>query len=551
MANTVIQLKYSEITATPTLLNVAEPAYSNSSGKLFIGDNNSTPVLIGGKYYVDRVDEATSANTANVIVKRDSAGSFSASVVRAALYGNANTATTLLNGRNFGLTGPDITSGNIGFDGSAAVTLQANLSTTGVAAGTYGGTSQIPTFAVDSRGRITSAANVSIATTLNIAADTGTNAVALATDTLTFVGGDGITSSITPTDNVRFDVDNTVIRTTGSQTISGNLAITGNLTILGNTITANVSSLVINDPLIQLAANNETSDAVDIGFYGHYSDDGGTSLRHAGLFRDVSTADKRFILFTNLIDQGLDNSAAVTVNTAQSSFAVANLQANLIGGRVTGLSQAIAIADGGTNATSFTTGQRILFDGTRLASQANVTTTVTGGLSVANTITSLTTNAYGDITAYTGAAIAIDTSQITSGNLAIARGGSNNNGGYTTGAILQYDGSKFVSLANTGTAATYANASHVPVITTDAYGRVSTVTNTAIAIAASQITSGTLGIARGGTGASSFTTKGVIVSDAASTTGALSALTSSTEGHVLQINASGVPTFAHLNGGYF
>jgi len=154
MANTVIQLKYSEITATPTLLNVAEPAYSNSSGKLFIGDNNSTPVLIGGKYYVDRVDEATSANTANVIVKRDSAGSFSASVVRAALYGNANTATTLLNGRNFGLTGPDITSGNISFDGSAAVTLQANLSTTGVAAGTYGGTSQIPTFAVDSRGRI-------------------------------------------------------------------------------------------------------------------------------------------------------------------------------------------------------------------------------------------------------------------------------------------------------------------------------------------------------------------------------------------------------------
>jgi hypothetical protein len=117
--------------------------------------------------------------------------------------------------------------------------------------------------------------------------------------------------------------------------------------------------------------------------------------------------------------------------------------------------------------------------------------------------------------------------------------------------MLQFNGTSIGSLANTGTAATYANASHVPVITTDVYGRVSAVTNTAIAIDTSQITSGTLGVARGGSGASSFSTKGVIVSDNASGTGALSALTSATEGHVLQINASGVPTFAHLNGGYF
>ena len=59
-----------------------------------------------------------------------------------------------------------------------------------------------------------------------------------------------------------------------------------------------------------------------------------------------------------------------------------------------------------------------------LASLANTTTTVTGGLSTANTITSLTVNSYGDITAYTGAAIAIDTSQITSGTLGVTRGGT-------------------------------------------------------------------------------------------------------------------------------
>ena len=44
--------------------------------------------------------------------------------------------------------------------------------------------------------------------------------------------------------------------------------------------------------------------------------------------------------------------------------------------------------------------------------------------------------------------------------------------GAGTGAIT--------TLANTGTAATYGNSTFIPVITTDAYGRVSSVTNTAI-----------------------------------------------------------------------
>jgi hypothetical protein len=111
------------------------------------------------------------------------------------------------------------------FANATTDTITINLNPTGVTTGTYGGATQIPTFAVDAQGRLTSAGNVSISTTLNIAADTGTNTVPLATDTLTFVGGDGITSSIGPTDNVRFDVDNTVIRTIGNQTITGNLSV--------------------------------------------------------------------------------------------------------------------------------------------------------------------------------------------------------------------------------------------------------------------------------------------------------------------------------------
>ena len=535
MANTVIQLKYSEITATPASLNVAEPAYSNSSGKLYIGNSANTPVLIGGKYYVDRVDEATSANTANVIVKRDGAGSFSATVVKADLYGNANSATQLLTARTIGVTG-DVDANSVSFDGTQNITLNLELTNTGVGAGTYGGATQVPTFVVDADGRITSAANVAISTTLNIAGDTGTDAVALATDIITFVGGDGITTvAYSANSNVKFDVDNTVVRTTGG-TINGDLAVTGNLVVSGNTITQDVETIVAQDSLIELAANN-AADALDIGFFGSYVSSG---TKYTALFRDASDSGKY-----KLLTGGTEKPSAGNTVNAQA-FSTATLQANITGGTVSGLTAAIAIADGGTNATSFNTGNLVFFNGTSLASIAN--TGSAGTYANASHVPVITTDAYGRVSAVTNTAIAIDTSQITSGNLAIARGGSNNNGGYTTGGILQFDGSKFVSLANTGTAGTFANASHIPVITTDAYGRVSSVTNTSIAIAASQITSGTLGVARGGTGNTAFTTNAILMGQG---TSAVTTVASSTEGHVLQINASGVPTFAHLNGGFF
>ena len=538
MANTVIQLKYSEITATPITLNVAEPAYSNTSGKLFIGNSANTPILIGGKYYVDRVDEATSANTANVIVKRATDGGFSATYVRAALFGNANTATTLQTARTIGVTG-DVDANSVSFDGSQNITLNLELTNTGVTAGNYGGASQIPVFAVDVDGRITSAANTSVATALSFAGDSGTGSLALLSDSLTIVGRDGITSTAVDANNsILIDVDNTVVRTSGTQTITGDLAVTGNLVVMGNTVTQDVETIIAQDSLIELAANN-AADALDIGFFGTYVNAG---TKYTALFRDASDSG-RFKLLTNGTEKP---STGNTVNTA--AFTTATLVANLTGGTVSGLTANIAIADGGTNANFFPTGNLVFFDGTRLSGIANTGTAGTYG-AVNRTLT-VTTDAYGRVSAITNSAIAIDTSQVTTGTLPIARGGTNQTS-YTTGAIVQFDGTSLASLANTGTAGTYANASHVPVITTDVYGRVSAITNTAIAIDTTQITSGTLGVARGGTGASSFSTKGVIVSDNASGTGALSALTSATEGHVLQINASGVPTFAHLNGGYF
>ena len=63
---------------------------------------------------------------------------------------------------------------------------------------------------------------------------------------------------------------------------------------------------------------------------------------------------------------------------------------------------------------------------------------------------------------------------------------------YSAGTGLTLTGTVF-SITPQGTAGTYGSASSVPVFVTNASGQVTSVTNTSIAIAASQITSGTIG----------------------------------------------------------
>ena len=505
MANTVIQLKYSDVTATPSSLNTAEPAYSNSSNKLFIGQSDGSVVAIGGKYYTALVDAATSANTASTIVKRDSNNDFTAGTITANLSGNATTATTLKTARGIGLAG-DAT-GNVMFDGSANVTLTVDLSDTGVSAGTYGNNTTIPVFTVDAEGRISSVTNTAISSSssLSIAGDSGTDTVTVGTDTLTFEGGDGITSTVT-NNKASFAVDNTVVRTTGG-TISGDLAVTGNLVVSGNTITQDVETLVVEDALIQLAANN-AADSVDIGFFGQF-DSAGT--KYAAVFRDASDSGK-FKFLTGGTEKPL---AANTVNVA--AFSTGTIVANVESQNVT------------VNGVNISTRLDSAFG------HAN------GAFDTANSSSTTAGNAYSHANgAFTAANTAATTASAAFG--------------HANGAFSLANGT--ATIANTDvtnistTAGTYGDASIVPVFTLAANGRVSSVTNTTIAIGASAITSGTLGVTRGGTGFSSYTANGVIVGGLTSTS-ALTSVASSTEGHVLQSNASGIPTFAHLNGGSF
>ena len=473
MANTVIQLKYSAITGKPPTLNLAEPAYSNTSNTLWIDDGTGV-VAIGGKAYTDKIDAAASAATANVLVKRDTTGNASFNYITAnivgSIYGNATSADKWATPRNIGVSGD--ANGIISVDGTANANIPLILGNSGVAAGNYGGSTNASVISVDSKGRVTYAANVAISSSLNFSGDVGAapGTLSLITDTLTIKGslnGGISTNAVDANNTVLVNVDNTVLRNSGNQHITGDLSLTGSLFVAGNTTIVNATTVSTADSLIRLAANNTVSDILDIGFYGKANT--GTAVTHHGLVRRAASD---FFLFKGLTSDPTSNVLATGSVTAANT---ATLRANLTGGMISALANTIGVVDGGTGVGTFTVGSILVGDGTN-------------SLKV---------------------------------------------------------------LANTGTAGAYGSASNTLIVTTDAYGRVSAITNSAIQIDASNIVSGTLGIARGGTGNNTFAIKGVIISDSASSTGAMSSLTSGTEGHVLQINSSGAPTFAHLSGGTF
>ncbi len=510
MANTVIQLKYSDVTDTPLSLNTAEPAYSNVSNKLFIGQSDGSVVAIGGKYYTGLVDAATSANTTSAIVKRDADGNFTAATITANLSGNATTATTWKTARTLGLSG-DAT-GTISVDGSSDQNISVVLANTDVTAGTYGGATQIPTFAVDSKGRLTSAGNVSITTPanfLNVDGDSGNANIALASDTFTITGRDGIsTVAVDANNTVLIDVDNTVLRTTGSWTIDGSLGIAGNLTVAGTYVTQDVDNVSTEDPLIQLAANNNAN-IVDIGLFGQANT--GDEIIYTALFRDAS--DGKYKLLT-------DGTELPTSTVNVTAFSTATLVADL-------------------EATTVT------IKGLNVLDQANSGITIAGAAFDKANAANVLAQASFDFANTLAGGTATDGFARETANAAFDKANSAN---VLAQAAFNQANTDFTNISTT--AGVYGDASIVPVFALEANGRVSSVTNTTIAIGASAITSGTLGVARGGTGFSSYTANGVIFGGLTSTSPLLS-VASSTEGHVLQINSSGIPIFAHLNGGSF
>lgn len=113
----------------------------------------------------------------------------------------------------------------------------------------------------------------------------------------------------------------TNLAVSGNTRISGSTIIDGDLTVEGAVTYISSSTLNVDDSMIKLAANNST-DAVDVGFYGKYASSG---TKYSGLFRDAT--DGIFKFYT-----GSQTEPGTTVDTAAAGYAVATVEAVIDGG---------------------------------------------------------------------------------------------------------------------------------------------------------------------------------------------------------------------------
>jgi hypothetical protein len=551
MANTSILIKRSTTTGRPASLSAGEFAYSYQSNTLFMGSPAGTGVInVGGQYYTSTLDAATSANTAGTLVKRDSNNNF-----YGGLYGNANTATALLNSRNFSISGGDITASAVGFDGTGAVTLSASLdAVTGLSAGVYGGTTAVPVVTVAANGRIMSIANTSISTSFTVSGNTGSGTQAGGGTLTVRGGGTGITTTVTGSggsETIEINTDNTVVRSNTAslnQTIDGNITVSGNLTVLGTETIINVNTFEVSDPLIYLAGNNYTSDAVDIGFVANYNN--GAANLHAGFIRHAG--DKDFYVFDGYNIEPGNNVIDITGN----GFNKANVNAGIFKGNLIAttasvgtltLSSALSVPNGGTGATTLGAGQILIGNGTgAVTAIANVGTA--GAYGSQDYIPVITTDAYGRVTAVSNTAIAIDASQINRGTLGVARGGTGA-ATFTNGSILVGSGTDaLATLANSTYTATGSGGADKTItsVTVDSYGRLTAATFSSI--------SG-LTVGQGGTGVSTFTTNGITFGNGTSALGVTAAAGTSDQtwsNQILTTTNAGVPVWSTaLDGGQF
>jgi hypothetical protein len=178
-----------------------------------------------------------------------------------------------------------------------------------------------------------------------------------------------------------------------NQTVSGNVVfsndvtVTGNLIILGNTISLNVSSLEVEDTLIQLGIGNYYTDALSIGYVGHYND--GTNA-HAGFIRDSGT--KEFYAFQGYVPDTTSN----TININDASFTKANIQGNWFKGNLIATTARV----GGLDVNSrldFSNTRMAIIEGVDVTQNTNIAATdnkMQGAYNVANTADVRSVDAY-------------------------------------------------------------------------------------------------------------------------------------------------------------
>ena len=343
MAQT-IQIRRSTGNGKPTSVPQGELFYAYGTGgtygkKLAIGNvsgGGNTPEIVGGAHFTDMLDHTAGTLTAS-----------------SAILVDADKRLDELQLKDQGgLKLLEATS-----NGTSAITVQAPAALSGDLTYTLPGAITNGYYLQTNGSGVLSWAALS--TSLTIAADSGSNdTVTVGTDTLTFEG----------TAN---EIETTVSDNKINIGFPTNVTISGNLTVSGTTTTVSSTTVNVADSMLALATGNNSSDSIDIGFYGLY-DDSGSQDEYSGLFRDAG--DQKWKLFKNL-----QAAPTTTVDTSGTGYAVATLIADIetanaaiTGGTITGITD-LAVADGGTGLSAAAKGSVLV------ANTANTLSALDGG----------------------------------------------------------------------------------------------------------------------------------------------------------------------------
>lgn len=425
------------------------------------------------------------------------------------------------------------------FNGSTATTI--NLANTAVSAGSYGAASKTLTATVDAQGRLTAMAETPIAIANTQVSGLGTmstqNASAVA------ITGGTINGTTVGASTPAAGTFTALATTTGTvSTTPTNATDIANKSYVDGLVTQGIS---YHDPVyVESPSTAGNLNAT----YNNGASGVGATLTNAGtqvaLTIDgvLTTVGMRVLIYnqTNQFENGVYE--VTTVGTGSTNWVLTRtsdadtyglrdpnalgyndaffVQAGSTGAGETYVCTTTGVITFGTTAITFAqiSSAQIYSAGTGLTlsgTQFSITNTgvTAASYGTASQVPTLAINAQGQITSASNTAIAINANQITSGavtnsqlaNSAVTVNGTSislgasgtitaaNPNALTIGTGLtgtSYDGSSAVTIAlgTSGvTAATYGSASQVPVFAVDTYGRVTSVTNTSIAIAAGAV----------------------------------------------------------------